>query len=373
MKLQLRLFLVFILVGVGSIILTGLLTSVIALSFVPEEDEEDFPAGTEPYQPDPETVETVNTGESLGDFVNLAVLTAGVSVAVFASISSWLISRHITKPISQIMDATEDIAAGNYNRQVERVQDDEIGILVSHFNKMAQELSKIEQTRQQLIADVSHELRTPLTSIKGMVESFEDRVIDDTPENYQLIYQQIDRLQRLVNDMETLSFTNSSALILNWESFQPDELATDIVAIMRPQYEAKGVALTCHVVQPVSDLVADRERLEQVLINLLSNSLAYTSTSGHVSLRVLQKGTIVRLEVADDGIGIDPENLSLIFQRFARVDKSRARSTGGSGIGLTIAKQIVEAHQGRIWAESAGLNQGTTVKVDIPLLALSVA
>jgi len=244
---------------------------------------------------------------------------------------------------------------------------DEIAELTHSFNRMAAALAEIETMRQQLIADVSHELKTPLASISGYMEGLQDGVISATPETFQLVAQESGRLQRLVNDLQTLSRAEAAQVQMDFRSCSTIELVSMAVAALQPQYDDKGIDLKTDLPDASPLIRIDYDRIRQVLVNLLGNALQYTPAGGHVTIRLRTEDKMVHFSVQDTGIGLNKANLERVFLRFYRVDKSRSRLSGGSGIGLTIARYIIEAHQGRLWAESAGENQGSTFHFTLPL------
>jgi signal transduction histidine kinase len=218
-----------------------------------------------------------------------------------------------------------------------------------------------------LIGDVSHELRTPLTAIKGSMEALIDGVLPAEPETFEQIYQEADRLQRLVNDLQELSRVESGAFKLDLQPlFLADLLKTVTIRLDR-QYAEKGVRLEIDIPSDLAEIMADADRLSQVLFNLVGNALQYTPAGGQVTVAVRRQGGEVQVSVKDTGIGIAAEHLPHVFDRFYRADLSRARVSGGSGIGLTIAKHLVEAHGGRIWAESLGEGKGSTFVFTLPV------
>ncbi len=300
--------------------------------------------------------------------VHSALWQAGIAAMLTAAVVSWLVSSRIVRPIRQVAEASHHIAEGHYEQRLHSPSDDELGELVESFNRMAQKLAATEAMRQRLIGDVSHELKTPLASIKGYMEGLQDGVIPATPETFQLIYCEAERLQRLVHDLQELSRAEAGALALERQPHDLSELAATVIARLRPQFMDKGVSLTLQAPPRPLTVVVDRDRIEQVITNLLGNALQYTPQGGQVKVRVQRAEGRARLAVQDTGIGLAPEDLTRVFQRFYRVDKSRSRTGGGgSGVGLTIARHIVEAHAGRLWAESPGLGQGSTFILELPL------
>lgn len=299
--------------------------------------------------------------------VNSALLLAAGAATLTAAGVSGLISRRVVRPIRRLVRASNYIAAGHYHERLPDGQRDELGDLTRSFNRMASALAETEIMRRQLIADVSHELKTPLASIKGYMEGLQDGVIPPTPETFQRVHREADRLQALVRDLQELSRAEADQLALNLLACDGKALVQSAADWLCPQFEDQGVALVVDL--PIESVVvqADFDRARQVLLNLLGNALQYTPSGGRVTVRLARESSVARFSVSDTGIGLAEDDLERVFQRFYRVDKSRSRAGGGTGIGLTIARYIVEAHGGRIWAESAGLGQGSTFHFTLPL------
>ncbi len=310
----------------------------------------------------------LNFRAAVNESLGLAA-TAALLVAVLVSL---FISRRVVGPIQDMTSASRQIAAGKYRERV-RIRRgatpedlDELGQLAVSFNRMAAELERTEAQRRELIADVSHELRTPLTSIKGTMEGLLDGVLPAQPETFHQIYAEADRLQRLVNDLQELSRVEAGAYSLTLRPLRLPELAASVRSRLAQQFSEKGVRLEIDLPPDLPAFPADEDRLYQVLLNLVGNGLQYTPVGGEVRLSARQRGEQVEIEVRDTGIGISPEHLPHLFTRFYRVDKSRSRAGGGSGIGLTVARHLVEAHGGRIWAESDGPGRGSALFISLP-------
>lgn len=299
--------------------------------------------------------------------LNNALFVAGSTAMLVAVLLSSYLSARIVRPIKQLVNASQRIAAGRYDLRLDETQADEISELTHNFNRMAAALTNIEHTRQQLIADVSHELKTPLTSIKGYMEGLQDGVIPATTETFELVHNEADRLQHLVEDLQELSRAEAFQLPMKFQPCRPADLIQKTVTGLRPQFDEKGVELVVNLPVEFPTVQADPDRIRQVLINLLGNALQYTSAGGRVAVHSTRDGTILRFSVEDTGRGLAPEDLERVFIRFYRVDKSRARTSGGSGIGLTIARHIVEIHGGIIWAESEGEGKGSMFSFTLPL------
>lgn len=300
--------------------------------------------------------------------VDNALWKAGIAAILAAGIVSGLVSLSIIRPLRRVVKASQHIAEGHYDQRLAARENDELGELARSFNRMAEALAVTETMRRQLIGDVSHELKTPLASIKGYMEGLQDGVIAPTPETFQLVHHEADRLQRLVYDLQELSRAEAVSSQLELRPCDPRDLVQTVTARLLPQFADKGIVLDCDMPDRLPEVKADADRIEQVLTNLVGNALQYTSSGGQVTIKVARFDAVIRFSVQDTGIGLTPDDLTKVFQRFYRVDKSRARSSGGSGIGLTIAQQLVEAHGGQIWAESPGLNQGSTFSFTLPVV-----
>lgn len=302
--------------------------------------------------------------------VTEALLFSAAAALVSAIVVSLFVSRRVVTPIRQMMQASRHIAAGHYRERVEVASEDELGQLASTFNQMAATLEKTEAMRRNLIATVAHELRTPLTTIKGYMEGLIDGVLPAQPNTYQQVYREADRLQRLVNDLQELSRVEAGAFKLDRRTLSAADLIEHTAAHLQPQFEEKGVALKLDVPPNLPLVVADEDRLSQVLLNLVGNALQYTPSGGTVTIAARSETSELVVTIKDTGLGILAEHLPHLFTRFYRVDKSRSRAGGGSGIGLTIAKHLVEAHGGRIWAASEGEGCGSTFGFSLPLAKL---
>ena len=291
--------------------------------------------------------------ESLGYAVTASVLAA-LLVSLF-------LSRRIVAPVRTLTDASQHIAEGHYEKRVDVNGSDEIAQLATRFNQMASQLEQVESMRRQLIGDVTHELRTPLTSIKGYMEGLVDGVLPSTPETFNQIHREADRLSRLVDDLQELSRVEAKAYSLDIRFVAVSNLVQTTVKRLSPQAIAKRITLHTNLPADLLTLQADEDRITQVLVNLVANAIQYTPEGGDVTISAVHQANEIHISVKDSGVGIPPEHLANLFTRFYRVDKSRSRNAGGgSGIGLTIAKHLVEAHGGRIWAESNGEGQGST-------------
>ncbi|MCK4900356.1 MAG: HAMP domain-containing protein [Anaerolineales bacterium] len=305
--------------------------------------------------------------------VTEALTLAGIAATLAAVAVSVFVSRQVVAPVRAMMVASHHIANGHYDERVQVPGDpakgelDELAQLALSFNQMAEKLAQTEDMRRQLIGDVAHELRTPLTTIKGYMEGLIDGVLPVETETFQQVHHEADRLQRLVYDLQELSRVEAGAYELNLQPVQVSTLMADVTARLSRQFEEKEVVLETDIPSSLPRVLADKDRIDQVLTNVVGNALQYTPTGGRVWVTATLQGKKIFIAVHDTGIGISPEHLPNLFTRFYRVEKSRSRAVGGSGIGLTIAKYLVEAHGGRIWAESEGAGQGSTFTFTLPV------
>jgi histidine kinase len=271
-----------------------------------------------------------------------------------------------------MMVASRRIAEGHYDERVQLpgglvgAQPDELGELALSFNQMADRLQNTEEMRRQLIGDVAHELRTPLTTIQGSMEGLIDGILSPEDQVFQNVHREAERLQNLVRDLQALSKAESGALEFDSRPVYPIDLTGKACSQLERQYHEKGVELKNEVSGELPKVIVDEDRIGQVLLNLLGNALQYTPRGGQVRISAEQRGSFVEFSVEDSGVGLDHEHLPHVFTRFYRVDKSRSRVGGGSGIGLTIAKNLVEASGGQIWVHSPGIGKGSTFSFTLP-------
>ena len=296
------------------------------------------------------------------------IITVGALVAIIAAVLVSIFTvRRIVTPLQTMIAGSKGIAGGDYHQRVPVASQDELGVLAQAFNQMAEALELTDQRRLELIGTVAHELRTPLASIRGVMEGLVDGVLPPEPATYLGVQHEVARLQRLVRDLEELSRAEADQIPLDCRAVDAIDMVSPAVERLRPQFEDKGVALAVEEPAGLPMAWADPGRITQVLLNLLGNALQYTPAGGQVSLRAWRDDNTLRVTVQDNGAGIEPEHLGHIFERFYRVDKSRSRASGGSGIGLTISRRLVEAHGGQLWAASPGAGQGSTFTLSLPL------
>jgi two-component system, OmpR family, sensor histidine kinase BaeS len=279
--------------------------------------------------------------------INSSLVFGGLLAALVALGLSFLISTWLTRPLGLIAKAAKRMEGGDLSQRVELNTKDEIGQLGEAFNHLAMALQRQGELRKNLTADVAHELRTPLAVIRSHIEAFMDGVMVPDAQQLESIHQEIMRLGRLIDDLGELARAEGGKLRLDKKPIDVSELAGCAAAALAPLFEERQVTLRTKTSEPVVG-VYDEDKLKQVIVNLLSNAAKFTPPGGRVGLKVDGGSDEALITIIDTGVGIDEESLPFIFERFYRVDKSRNRSTGGSGIGLTIAAELVKAHGGKI-------------------------
>jgi signal transduction histidine kinase len=262
--------------------------------------------------------------------------------------------------------AAQKIAAGDLGQRIPTQSQDEIGTLATAFNQMADSLAQHEELRRNLIADVAHELRTPLTVIQSNLEAMLDGVLPASPQEIATLRDEAALLTRLVADLRLLSLAESGQLKLERVRTNITELIAHAVEPFRLQAQSGAVGLNLELASNLPQVEVDVDRMTQVIRNLLSNALRHTLEGGQVTV-TCKRATSQQLliTVSDTGEGISSDDLPYVFDRFYRADKSRSRTSGGSGIGLAIVKQLVEAHGGKVWVESQP-HRGTTFGFTLP-------
>ncbi|MHB8135736.1 MAG: sensor histidine kinase [Anaerolineaceae bacterium] len=323
------------------------------------------------------TINSLNGSSTLSDeflaSVNRAIVESVVVVSILALILGAILFIQITAPLRQLSKAAISIANGDLSKRVNIRSKDEIGELGSTFNSMAESLSNAEKQRQHLVADVAHELRTPLTAIQGTLEGIQDGILPMDEEQIAALHSETTLLNRLVGDLRLLSLAEAGQLKLELQETDLTALIQNIAERMKSQSIQKHINLETELQPNFPEGQLDPDRFTQVLTNLIGNALRYTPEDGTIKVQAsyLAANDLFQISVEDTGPGIDAENLPYVFDRFYRADKSRTRSSGGSGLGLAIVKQLVEAHGGKIQAESPVFqdenNQGFGTKFSFTL------
>jgi len=289
---------------------------------------------------------------------NQALMIAAAGAVLVALIIGVVLARTLTRPLRELTRATQAVAQGQLEQTVPVRSEDELGQLAVSFNQMSADLARANHLRRQMTADIAHDLRTPLTVITGYLEAWRDGDLKPTPARFEAMHAEAQHLNRLIDDLRTLSLADAGELTLNRQPVKVPNLLRRVAAAYQHQAEQQSIALTVQADDDLPTINADPERLAQVLKNLVSNALRYTPEQGQIRLLARRQAGGVQLQVADTGRGIPPVDLPSIFNRFYRADKSREQSGGQSGLGLAIAKAIVEAHGGQISVSSV-VGQGT--------------
>ncbi len=340
-------------------------------------------------------------------FISKHDLPLLVLLLLFAAVMSlglsYALSRALAQRVTALHQGARALAGGDLSARVEVAGADELAALAAQFNQMATQLAvaaeereRLEAVRRDLIAAISHDLRTPLASLRLMTEALADGLVDDpatTTRYLATMRGQIGHLSGLIDDLFELAQLDAGALRLELQRASLDDLISDALEGIRPQAAAKGVQVCGSVAPGVGPVLVAPQKIERVLYNLVTNAIRHTPSDGVVTISAMPEGQrprtrgqrpdenipsldprplspapFVLVEVADTGEGIAPEDLPWIFDRFYRGEKSRSRATGGAGLGLAIARGIVEAHGGRIWAESAQ-GRGTRIRFTLPTSA----
>ena len=294
-----------------------------------------------------------------------ALIWAALGATLYALLLGLGLARTLTHPLLALTRAVRRIASGDFGLTVEVESQDEIGQLAAAFNQMSSELARSAHLRRQMTADIAHELRSPLSVLMGYTESLSDGVLHPTPAILRAMHEESRLLSHLVDDLRTLSLADAGELTLNRVPTAPGELLERVVASFAPRATAKGVDLCLDISPALPAALLDAERCAQVLGNLLGNAIRHTPAGGTVTLRALAVAGGLLWQVADTGSGIAAEHLPHIFERFYRADTARTINEAESGLGLSIAKSLIELHGGTLTAESA-LGRGTVMSVWLP-------
>ncbi|WP_298815535.1 sensor histidine kinase [Chloroflexus sp.] len=311
--------------------------------------------------------EAAELQEQFQSVIQQSLLISGFAALAAAVVVSLFVSRRIVEPIQTLSQVSRRLAQGFYRERTAISADDEIAQLAQSVNQLADALDQTERRRLALLADVTHELRTPLATIGGYMEGLVDGVVSANPATFNLILRETRRLQRLIEDLELLSRVEAGQLPVIARAIDLRPVLEAQIAQFEPLFSSNHVNLCLDAPEQLPQVWADPDRVAQVLINILANAYRYTPSGGTVTVRARADDHEARVEVIDSGIGIAAEHLPHLFERFYRVDKSRARNSGGSGIGLAIARHLIYAQGGEIWAESDGIGKGARFIFTLPL------
>jgi signal transduction histidine kinase len=308
-------------------------------------------------------------GESEQQFIDDSqkslLLSALVAIGIAISLG-FVMSQLITRPMQQLALSARKIAAGDLAQRVRHRSDDEVGEVSNAFNTMAEQLEKKEKSRKQLLADIAHELKNPLSVVQGNLEAWLDGVIAPTPDQIASVYDETILLNRLINDLRELSLAEAGQLKLHLENADLAELIAAEITGFQARSQEKQVSVSADVGTALPSVNIDRDRVRQVLHNLLENALRYTPSGGMIKVATeLTLNQQIRISVSDTGTGINKDDLPFVFDHFYKADKSRQRAYGGAGIGLALVKKYVELHGGRAWVESE-VGKGSTFYFTLP-------
>ena len=297
-----------------------------------------------------------------------SILLMAVVALTFAAVISAVLARQLTRPVRALVAGAQSISAGHYDSRIDISRHDELGDLVGAFNQLAATLAKNRQSRQQWVADIAHELRTPLAILRGELDAIEDGVRRFDGSTRRSLQAEVERLGKIVDDLHELSVHDEGAM-----DYQRDR--TDIAAVLNaaldnaaPRLRDAGISSSRDLPDTVGYIYADRERLNQVFANLIGNTIRYTDSPGTLEVSLRAMTDHVDISFADSAPGVPGRSLDQLFERLYRVDESRSRASGGSGLGLSICKAIVEAHDGSIEASHSDAG-GLHIRIRLPLAA----
>jgi len=303
--------------------------------------------------------------------VNRSIVLAALAASLIAILLGILLFRYVTAPLRSMKLAAAELAQGNLTSRIPVKTKDELGDLALAFNHMADDLQSAQIQRRRMIADVAHELRTPLTVIQANLEGMIDGVVRMDRKHLAILHEETLLLNRLISDLRLLSIAESGELVLDRQNVDLSSFLPKILDKFQPAALEKKIRMEYQQDSSLSKVMIDPDRITQVVMNLIANSMNFTPRGGLITLTAKQTGKMVTVSICDTGSGIPPEEIQHVFDRFYRVDKSRARKTGGSGLGLAIVKQLVEAHGGKVSAVSPARSDakypGTCIIFTLPI------
>ena len=271
---------------------------------------------------------------------------------IVSSVISLFITKRILDPLTKMTQLTEKIATGEFPDAVPITTSDEVGQLALAFNRMTESLSHMEQLRKNMIVDVAHELKTPLTNIQGYLEGLMDKVVEPSETTLSLLREETQRLNYLVNDILQLARAGAARISLDILKIDFLDACKHVCGIFQLQLNQKNITVDFEGIEPDCQVYADPHKLAQVLHNLFQNAVQYTQANGNLRIFTEEFAEETRITFANPCGEIQEEDLPLIFERFYRGEKSRSRDYGGAGIGLSVVKDLIEAHKGKVGAES---------------------
>ncbi|WP_328699989.1 sensor histidine kinase [Chengkuizengella marina] len=302
--------------------------------------------------------------------LSMEFFIVGVLAFVISIIATIFLSKFITGPLIQMKKATEKLSKGESDVMLDTYREDELGELSRSIQKLSDDLDQLKKERTEFLSSISHELRTPLTYLKGYADVLNrpNLSVKEREEFITIIQEEASNVNTLVKDLFDLARMDQNEFIIRKEQVECCEFLQEIVLRLKPAFEEKGVSLHCFCKKSIF-ITIDRIRFGQVIHNFLDNALKYSRSDTHVQIKVLKENQQIRIQISDQGDGIPKSDLPRIWDRLYRVDKSRSRATGGSGLGLTIAKEIIEKHGGEVHVKSV-LGKGTTFSIYMPIEGL---
>ncbi len=291
---------------------------------------------------------------------------AGAAGILLSLVLGWIFSRQIARPLDKIARAAHKVAGGDLEQELEDSGYGEVQDLSNSFNNMAATLRHDRELRRNMIADIAHELRTPISVLQGNIEGMIDGVLPENRETLELLHGETLELARLVEDLRTLSLAEAGQLEFDIQQINIADLSERVVDAFKTIAGSRGIDIILTLPEQIRAVNADPARTAQVLRILIDNALKYTPANSKIEVKIAYGKDHVTVSVTDTGVGISAENLPMVFNRFYRTDRSRSRSTGGSGLGLSIAKQLIEAQGGTISAESA-IGKGSAFSFTLPI------
>ena len=308
--------------------------------------------------------------EAFGSAVFIALAVGVVVALAVALVVTWLVVRRLAAPVAEASEAAYRIADGDYQTRLRQPGlGPEFDQLATSFNTMARQLATTERTRRRMLADLAHELRTPLASMQATIEAVADGILPSDQTTLSTLTEQSERLHRLVGDLSAVSRAEERQLNLNPVLVRLADVVSGAVTTALAMFEAKGINLTADVGDALGQVLVDPDRMAEALGSLLDNALRHTAKGGAVTVATTRHNSRCRIAVTDSGDGFDPDHAAELFERFYRGDSSRTANGTGSGIGLTIAKAIINAHHGQLVGHSDGPGTGAQFEITLPLAA----
>lgn len=304
---------------------------------------------------------------------NQAFLFTSLLMIVISALATLPIAYHLVKPIRRLIQGTHKLTAGDYQERIPIESQDELGHLSTDFNTLAHTLHENEKSRKQWVADISHELRTPLAILKGEIEALQDGIYEPTPDSLASLHAEVEHINRLINDLYELSMSDIGALSYQKQLLNPIETLHAAINSFQPLFKDKGIDLKINdsLSEPIQ-ILADKDRLQQLFNNLLNNSLRYTDSPGNASIRTVHTGNSLDFYFEDSAPSVSEKELAHLFERLYRVESSRNRASGGAGLGLSICSNITHAHKGQISASASSLG-GLKVYLSLPIEPTSLS